>query len=294
MPCSRDTLSSADDLIPWWLDIQSELGINRVDGPDEIRKAVREAINRGVRLFKLTASGGHALPKAQKGARIFSDEELRAAVGAAHDRGVRVRAHVAGKSAILDCIKAGIDILDHCDDMDEECIEAMVKADVFVLPSLYQTQKLVHAPPLFGCSQEELQGDFDWMCGMLPKAVAAGVKLCVGDDFGTVVIPHGEYAQELSVYVDQAGISPLEVLKWATHNGGAMTGISDLGVISAGKLADLIVVDGDPSVDISVLADRARILAVMVNGRFVQSGLKLSTSADSQQQPMELLQTGTA
>lgn len=268
VPCSRDTLSSADNVIPWWHDIRSELGINRCDGPDELRKAVRQAINRGARLFKLTASGGHAVPQA-KGTRMFSNAELRVAVEAAHDRGIRVRAHVAGKAAILDCIAAGIDILDHCDDMDEECIEAMLKADVFVLPSLYQTRKLVTGPPLFGCPKDQLEAEFDWMCAILPKAVTAGVKLCVGDDYGTAIIAHGEYAQELAIYVEHAGISPLEVIKWATHNGGAMTGIDDLGVVKEGMLADLLIVDGDPSQDISLLSDKERIVAVIARGKLV-------------------------
>jgi imidazolonepropionase-like amidohydrolase len=192
VPCGRDTLSSADLVMPWWINLASASGIARCDGPDEIRKTVREEINRGARLIKLSVSGGHALPL-RKGTRIFNDIEVRAAVEAANDLGVRVRTHVAGKAAILACIDCGVDILDHCDDMDEECIEAMVKADVIVLPSIYQTSKILATDmTFFGIPREELQAEFDHMCKILPLAVDAGVKLCVGDDYGTAMIAHGD------------------------------------------------------------------------------------------------------
>jgi imidazolonepropionase-like amidohydrolase len=275
VPCGPDTLSSTDGVMPWWLGMTVRSGVDNCDGPDELRKAVRRNVQRGARLFKLTASGGHGV-LVPAGCRIFSFEEIRAAVEAAHDLGIRVRAHVAGKQFILECIRAGVDILDHCDGMDEECIEAMVKADVFVLPSLYQPLKLMELPPMFGFSIEETKKEFDWMCAILPKAVAAGVKLCTGDDFGTALSPHGEYGRELAVYVDRAGIAPLEVLRWATRNGAALVGRpTELGAIEAGRLADLIVVDGDPSRDISVLGNPANVRAIMIGGRFV-SGAALT------------------
>lgn len=270
VPCGRDTLSSADLTMPWWIALVGEWGIARCDGPDEMRKTVREEINRGARLIKLSVSGGHALPL-RKGTRIFNDVEVRAAVEAAHDLGVRVRTHVAGKAAILACIDCGVDILDHCDDMDEECIEAMVKADVIVLPSIYQTSKLLATDmTFFGIPREELQAEFDHMCKILPRAVEAGVKLCVGDDYGSAMIAHGDYAKEMTLYVERAGIEPLEVLRWATRNGGKLAARPDLGTIEPGKLADLLILNGDPSVDISLLEDTSNILGIVCRGAFVK------------------------
>jgi imidazolonepropionase-like amidohydrolase len=277
VPCGRDTLSSADNAIPWWIDVRSELGINRCDGPEEMRKMVRREINRGARLIKLTASGGHAVPQA-KGTRMFSNEEIRAAVEAAHDRGARVRTHVAGKAAILDCIACGVDILDHCDDMDDECIDAMLEADVFVIPSIYQTQKLFGTAGFYGSPTKELEAEFRWMCEILPKAAEAGVKLCVGDDYGTFATQHGEYAEELKVLVDKAGLTQLEVIKWATRNGGLLTGFGNLGVIAQGNHADLLVIDGDPSQDISLFTDETNITAIMLRGEFYKNGLNTTGS----------------
>jgi imidazolonepropionase-like amidohydrolase len=198
--------------------------------------------------------------------------ELHAVVDAAHGRGARVRGHVATKQAILDCVAAGVDIIDHADGLDEECIDKLVEAGTIVLPSLYLPLKILElmgdAPGqnTLGFTTETGQ-DFEQMCAILPKAVEAGVKLCVGDDFGASFTPHGGYAAELAVYVEHAGIPPLEVLTWATRNGAELMGMAnDIGSVSEGRLADLVVVDGDPSADIGVLADR--IVAVVKDGDF--------------------------
>ena len=268
VPCSRDMLTSADQTLPWWTGSPIEQGINYCDGPVEVTKAVRSEIRRGARVIgEIFASGGHGA--GVKGCRNFTREELSAAVAAAHDRGVRVRAHVVGKKFILECIEVGFDILDHCDEMDEECIEAMVEAGVFVLPSL-NLPLMMMKHPMFGFATDQIKADFDAMCAILPKAAAAGVKLCVGDDFGAAGMPHGDYANEMALYVEHAGIAPLEVIKWATRNGGALTGRGhELGTIETGKLADIVVVDGDPSTDIRVLCERSRIDLVMRGGRIV-------------------------
>ena len=106
------------------------------------------------------------------------------------------------------------------------------------------------------------------MCAILGRAAAAGVRICVGDDFGANITPHGSYAKELAVYIDHAGIEPAEVLRWATRNGAALFGEPDrLGRIAPGCLADLVVVEGDPTVDIACLD--GGISRVMRDGAFV-------------------------
>ena len=92
----------------------------------------------------------------------------------------------------------------------------------------------------------------------------------IGDDYGAVGFPHGIYGEELAFYVDVVGIPPLDVLRWATRHGAELMGRDhELGTVAPGKLADLLVVDGDPSVDIAVLADPARLLAVIKGGSIV-------------------------
>jgi imidazolonepropionase-like amidohydrolase len=275
-PASRDLITTSDsnDVIPWWWQAHA-LGVVRVcDGADEFRKAVRDEIKRGAEIIKVYVTGGHGVTTPKHNISITLDE-LHAVVDAAHGRGKRVRGHVAHKRAILDCIADGVDIIDHADGMDEECIEQLAAAGTFVLPSLYLPLKMLEfmgdAPPpgempTMGFNTETGQ-DFSDMCRMLAKAVEGGVKLCVGDDFGAAPTPHGSYVEELAVYVDHAGIPPLEVLRWATKNGGELFGQPDkVGTIEEGKFADLVVVDRDPSDDIGALRDG--VVAVMKDGKF--------------------------
>lgn len=249
------------------------MGVVRIcDGPEEFRKATRDEIKRGAEIIKIYVTGGHGVTTPKHTISLAPDE-LRAVVDAAHGRNRRVRAHVAHKQGILDCVAAGVDIIDHADGLDDECIEAVVDAGTFVLPSLYLPLKILElmgdAPGAntLGFTTETGQ-DFDQMCQILGKAAAAGVKLCVGDDFGASFTPHGSYAKELAVYTAHAGIEPAEVLRWATVNGAALYGAPDrLGRIAEGYLADLVVVDGDPTADIACLD--GGVSQVMRDGRFV-------------------------
>jgi imidazolonepropionase-like amidohydrolase len=278
VPASRDLITTGDsnDTVPWWYE-SSAIGVVRVcDGPDEFRHVVRDEIKRGARMIKLYVTGGHGVTTPKHSISLAADE-LRAAVDAAHGRGVRVRAHVAHKQAILDCVAAGVDVIDHADGMDDECIEALVAAGTIVLPSLYLPLKILElmgdAPKAGGGSANtlgfttETGHDFAQMCAMLGRAVEAGVRICTGDDFGATFTPHGDYAKELAVYVEHAGIPALEVLRWATRNGRELMDMDRIGTIEAGNLADLVVVDGDPSTDITLL--QHAIAGVMKDGAWV-------------------------
>lgn len=282
VPSSRDLITTADsnDLAPWWWEAHQLGGVRICNGADEFRLAVREEIKRGADVIKLYPTGGHGV-KLPKETMSLTRDEMTAAVSAAHSLGKLVRGHIVSKEAILTCVGAGIDVIDHADMMDAECIEAFLKSGAFVLPSLYLPLRIMEEAESKGESAfgwwGALKHDFDYTCSMLAEASAAGVKLCVGDDFGTTVTPHGDYAKELEVYVRHAGITPLEVIKWATVHGAAMMGMSeDLGTIEQGKLADLLIVDGDPTLDITVLQDQSRITGIMKGGRFYKDALNES------------------
>jgi imidazolonepropionase-like amidohydrolase len=116
---------------------------------------------------------------------------------------------------------------------------------------------------------EEMEKGLEHSARIIPLAQKAGVKFVVGDDFGIASLPHGEYAKELQAYVKGAGMSALEVITWATKNGAELLGMGDeLGTIEPGKLADLLVVDGNPAKDITVLEDRDNLDVVMKGGQF--------------------------
>jgi imidazolonepropionase-like amidohydrolase len=165
-----------------------------------------------------------------------------------------------------------VDILDHADHMDDEVIERVVAQGVFVLPSLYfLTDGYEDRSP------QRLEQVDRWLrqaATVLPRAQAAGVKLVTGDDFGTKRAPHGDNGKELAVYVNRLGLSARDVIVWATKNGADMMRKGDeFGTITAGKLADLLVVDGDPVADITLLGNPANLAVVMQDGRFVTNRL---------------------
>ncbi|MGE0668381.1 MAG: amidohydrolase family protein [Sphingomonadales bacterium] len=238
------------------------------DGPEAFRRGALLEIERGAKVVKIFAGEGHG----QFVGRDMSEAELRAAVDAAHENGARVRAHVAGRENILNCARAGVDILDHCDGLDEACIDAMAENGCFMLPSIYLPWVALRNGGKGGSGYFD-QEALDHTCAMLPRAIAAGVRLVPGDDYGAAELPHGSYAKELACYVDYAGIDPLEVIRWATRNGGAMTGVAGLGTIAAGSIADMLVVDGDPSTDITLLARPEKLVAVIRDGRVVSGHL---------------------
>jgi imidazolonepropionase-like amidohydrolase len=259
-------------------------GLGRIcDGPDEFRKAVREEIKQGVDIIKLYPTGGHGLSWPADIMTMTLDE-MKAAADAAHERGRKIRGHIVSKRGILAGLDAHLDVIDHADMMDDECIERLVEDGAFVVPSLYFPYLVVEEKRRTGGSKwggaDEMERGLENSRRTLPKANAAGVKFVIGDDFGTVAMPHGDYAKELEAYVNGAGVPALEVIKWATHNGAELLGMKDqLGTIQNGKIADLLVVNGDPSGDIRILQDRANLHVIMKGGNFVECRLTPSKAA---------------
>jgi imidazolonepropionase-like amidohydrolase len=274
VPSSRElsTTGHSNDSAPWYWNLPSAGGIRLCDGPESFRLGVREEIKHGAEIIKLFVTGGHGVT-APKPQIEMTRDELAAAIDAAHSRGALIRGHITNKEAILMAVELGVDILDHADDMDDECIEKIVAAGTSVVPSLYFPK---HFSETLGAGlgfTDSMKADLEHSYQVLPKANAAGVRLLIGDDYGAVGFPHGMYAGELVLYVDTVGIAPLDVIRWATRNGAAaMRRGHELGAVREGALADLLVVDGDPSSDIGVLADPANI-AVIKGGALVAGAL---------------------
>ena len=268
------TTGHGNDNAPFYWDVRAPGAARCCDGPEEFRHATRDEVKRGAEMIKVFLTGGHGT-LAPKDRIEVTEEELRAVVETAHARDARVRAHVANKPGILMALDCGVDVLDHCDDMDDECIDRIVAAGAFVAPSIFFPTSFLAAMggPGLGFT-DAMQADLERVRTVLGKANAAGVKLVVGDDYGAVGFAHGRYAEELAVYVRDAGIPPLEVLRWATKHGGELVEPGgDLGTVTEGKLADLLVVDGDPSQDVTVLEDPEHLVAIVKGGALVKDEL---------------------
>jgi imidazolonepropionase-like amidohydrolase len=263
-PCGHHIATTGDmnNSGRWWKRYETPGTDICVDGPDAVRAAVRQEISRGVEIIKIFASAGHGTPS--RTTRNMARDEIAATVNTAHERGAKVRAHVADKQMILECIELGVDLVDHGDEVDEECIEAMVEAGTFWVPSLVYIWSLLEIgyAARFGVTREL----YDNVRRMLPVAQAAGVRILVGDDYSGVLrdvlkddpLDHqvGNYGREFAYYGEIEGLAPTDVLSWGTSNAGQL--LVDppgrVGVVEPGAIADLIVVDGDPLADLSLLA----------------------------------------
>jgi imidazolonepropionase-like amidohydrolase len=272
MPASRglDAIGGYTDQEKWWWNLGNKGAQLLCSGPDEFERAVRTEIKRGARMIKLFLSGGHAVAE-HEGESSLSKEELLTCIRTAHSRHARVRAHVAWKNVMLEAIAAGIDVIDHGDQMDDECSDAMLERGVFWVPSAFFTAQMLSPTAALSMATEEqlagLRNEFDNVLRRVQRARENGMKVVLGDDYGIIVLPHGRYMEELEFYVKHVGIPALDVIRWSTKNGGELLGGAvKTGMIRAGYYADLLVVDGDPSQDIALLQNRERVRAVVKGG----------------------------
>ncbi len=271
------TTGDVNDSRNWWREFRTGGTDVFADGPDDLRKLVREQIRRGAETIKIFTSSGHGgLPWATP--MTMERDEIAAVVGAAHGRGAKVRAHAASREAIRACVELGVDIIDHGDAMDEDLLALMAQRGMFWVPSMVYPDCMIR----LGWAEPGLKELQDNVRLLLPVAQKLGVKILIGDDYSGVFrdvleddpLDHkvGDYGREFAFYGAMDGLSAEQVLSWGTkHAGEALVGRpGELGVIAAGALADLIVVDGDPTADLSLLARPADMLkAVIRDGAFV-------------------------
>lgn len=242
------------------------------DGPWEIRKLARTYLRSGVDWLKTTASGSFG-PIEDFSWRNYTGEELAALADEAHAAERRLAVHVDTPQGIKNAIAAGADTLEHCSFLDDESLELMVKHGTFMIPTL----TLGSERTLEGCRRAGTYSDavLDQLERIgagaqesFNKAFSAGVKLAMGSDiYRSMPDQYGKNAYEIELMVN-AGMSPMQAIVASTRTTAEALGISDrLGTLEVGKLADLIVFDGDPLEDISLLQDARRMLLVMKGGR---------------------------
>lgn len=242
-----------------------------INGPDEARAAVRKLVKDGVEWVKTYPTGDAAAPDTNDHHTLcMTFEEMHAVVATAHNHGLKVTGHCRATEGIKNALKAGYDTLEHGTFMDDEALELLLARNVPVVPALqFEYASIVHGPE-FGMGQRVIDGHKETLEGGAESArriLRAGGRLGMGGDYGFAWTPHGTYAKELTFFVKHVGLTPLEVLTCATKTGAEIMGRGDeFGTLEGGKLADVLVVDGDVLTDIAILEDRSRILAVMQGG----------------------------
>jgi imidazolonepropionase-like amidohydrolase len=241
------------------------------NGPDDVRKAVREQIKAGADMVKLIATGGVMTPGMQLGSQQLTDAELAAGIDEAHKAGLKAAAHAHGADGIKAAVLAGIDSIEHGSFLTDEIIGLMQQRGTFLSPTLCSLQGFLEAPPnaVADWAMVKAHSARDALNDGVRRAYAAGVKLVLGTDAGTPLNYHGANARELALMA-QLGIAPLDALRAGTRNGAELLGkLDQLGTLAVGKQADLALCQGDVVTDIARLTDQSNMLAVLQAGRLV-------------------------
>jgi len=242
-----------------------------INGPDEGRAAVRKLVKDGVEWVKTYPTGDAAAPDVNDHHTLcMTFEEMHAVVQMAHNHGLKVTGHCRATEGIKNALRAGYDTLEHATFIDDESLDMLLERDTPVVPALqFEYASIVHGPEI-GMPQRVVDGHRETLEGGAESArriLAAGGRLGMGGDYGFAWNPHGDYAKELTFFVKHVGFSVLDTIKCATRTGAEIMGLgNEIGTLEAGKLADVLVVDGDVASDIAILEDRSRFLAVMQGG----------------------------
>lgn len=246
------------------------------NGTDGVRQAVREQLKAGVDVVKLMATGGILTKGVDPGSTQYTLEELMAGVEEAKKAGRRTATHAQGTEGIKNAIWAGIDSIEHGIFLDEEAIALMLERKAFLIPTLNAPYQILKAGvkkgvPPFAVEKSKAAAKAHFQS--VKKAREAGVPIAMGTDAGTPFNAHGENAMELELLM-RVGMTPMEAIQAGTKIAAEVLGLQKLiGTLEKGKRADLLVVDGDPLEDITLLQRKERIRAIMKDGKFFKCQL---------------------
>lgn len=274
LSASGREICSAGGLMDWnpeFRKIGMEGLVFIINGTEDARRAVRSLVKDGVEWVKTYPTGDAASPDINDHHTLcMTFEEMYAVVATAHNHKLKVTGHCRANEGIKNALRAGYDTIEHGTFMDNEALDLLMVRNTPVIPALYFEKASVERGPEFGLPQVVIDGHQETLEAGAESArqiLKAGGRLGMGGDYGFGWNPHGDYARELTFFVRDVGLSPLEVLTCATRTGAEIMGREkEFGTLEVGKLADVLIVDGDVLADISILEDRRRFLAVMQGG----------------------------
>jgi len=244
------------------------------DGKEEIARAVRLCCREGVDNIKVNISGDDLGPLAHGGLTVMEEEEVAMAVKVAKSFGRRVNCHARSAESVKRAVRCGVDVIYHCESADEEAIDMLesVKDRIFVGPAIGIIYATLHEGEQWGFTHEMavgfgMQRVIDTTAAVYTQLRKRGVRALIGGDYGFAQTPQGDNARDLKYFVDLMGYSPSEALQCATRFGGQVMGMSsELGQVKEGFIADLLLVDGDPLQDVSIMVPKENLLVIMKDG----------------------------
>jgi imidazolonepropionase-like amidohydrolase len=274
LSASGREICSAGGLMDWnpeFRKIGMEGLVFIINGVEDARRAVRALVKDGIEWVKTYPTGDAASPDTNDHHTLcMTFEEMNAVVQTAHNHKLKVTGHCRATEGIKNALKAGYDCIEHGTFIDDECLDLLLARDVPCVPALFFEKASVLRGLEFGLPQSVIDGHQETLDGGIASALRilrAGGRIGLGGDYGFGWNPHGDYAREITFFVKDVGFTPLEAILCATKTGAEIMGrADDFGTVQIGKLADLLVVDGDVTSDITLLEDRSRFIAVMQGG----------------------------
>jgi len=261
------------DYFPTWVHVPTGIGALTNTLPEMITE-VRKQVKEGVDLVKVAASGDISNPTSGADMSSLTLEELTGIAREVHRLGRKVTAHARAGLSAADCSRAGFDWVMHGTLMTDEHLDVLLKNNTPLMPSLTYLTNAVEFGKDCSLPQSMIDGckrELDRALPILSKAHKAGLPLLIGSESGFALIPYGHWhARELETYVKYLGFTPMEAIVAATKLNAVTVGLAgEIGTLEPGMLADLLVVDGDPTADIAVLQDLSKINVVMKGGELV-------------------------
>jgi len=242
------------------------------DGPDAIRRVCRLLAREGVDLLKLNLSGDIGTSAWPSEQTPMTDAEVEAAMEVARARGLRVAAHCRSAESVMMALRHGVEVIYHANYADERALDALEAARdrIFVGPALGITYNLSQAAGQWGVTAERslaFEHELAVTVDVVGRMRKRGIRVLPGGDYGFPYTPHGTYARDLWLFVKILGFSAMDTIVAATKLGGEIMGRpGELGVVTMGALADLLLVDGDPLANIEILQDRGAFRMIMKDG----------------------------
>lgn len=250
-------------------------------GPAAMRAFMAYCREQGIGSVKLVISGEDALKPGSAQDILYTDEEMEVAGEEAAAQGLWIATHAYSPKAIDLALKAGARIIYHASYADAGSIEAMVahKDKTFYAPSPGVSIAALEASPPPHIDMSHMKASAAERMALESKLVPAlkarGVKILIGGDYGFPFNPNGRNARDLQIFVEHFGYTPSEALVAATSLGGELMGLP-VGQIRAGYLADLLLIDGDPTGDVTILQDKARLAMIMQGGALYKAPAELA------------------
>jgi len=240
-----------------------------VNSVDDVIMWTRRHIKFGADWIKIHATG--SIPGRAGEVMVWSRDEVKAACETAHSLGIPVMAHCRSPESTLICAEAGVDLILHASFIDDDGLQAVIDNGSSICPTFTFLANLADFGESVGATpgmEAVFRGEIAATAKMMRKAYDAGVRIISGSESGFALTPYGHWhAREMQVFVEQLGLTEVEAITTATKNGAWTMRMEDeLGTVEVGKLADVLVVDGDPSVDITMLNDKSRLSEVISRG----------------------------